>query len=128
MTFLLFPDRAAGSRDSWEFLPDSGVKKMLPQLDAQQIMNIGRVNSHKCMEMILRARRERNLTRDYINGLSSRHRGLIYFHSGISPLRNNLKFEALTTEERKKIIHSLRDLRELFELIPASLSDTDSDI
>ena len=101
---------------------------MLPQLSAEQIMNTGRVNSHKCMEMILRARRERNLTRDYINSLSSRYRGLIYFHSGISRVRHNLKFEALTREERRKIIHSLRDLRELFKLIPASLSDTDSDI
>lgn len=94
--------------------------------NAEQMMKTGRINSRKCMNMILQARREKNLTRDFINRLSSRHRGLIYFHSSIGRGRHHLKFNELTRYERMQVIFSLRDLRELFSQLPESLRDDDS--
>ncbi|AXF75317.1 DUF5347 domain-containing protein [Erwinia tracheiphila] len=96
--------------------------------NAEQIMKTGRVNSRLCMNMILQARREKNLTREFINRLSSRHRGLVYFYASIPKSRHKFKFEELEKIERKQVINSLRDLRELFKSIPSTLLDSDSDI
>lgn len=101
---------------------------MQQQTDAERIRQLGLINSQKCLTAIRRARYESNLTRDFINRLSSRHRGLIYFYASIPKLRHKFKFEELERFERKQVINSLRDLREMFKSIPPALLDSDSDI
>ncbi|RQM39142.1 DUF5347 family protein [Erwinia psidii] len=101
---------------------------MQRQSDAERIRQLGLINSQKCMTVIMRARYESNLTRDFINRLSSRHRGLVYFYASIPKLRHKFKFEELEKYESKQVISSLRDLRELFKSIPPALLDSDSEI
>lgn len=96
--------------------------------EAERLRLLGLTKSKQCMDMLIKARREKNLTREFINKLSSRHRGLIYFHSLIGKGRHHLRFEELTPHERKLVISSLRDLRDLLNCIPAVLSDSDIDI
>lgn len=83
-------------------------------------------NISKCKAIISNAIKNRNDTRKFINGLSSRHRGYVYFAAGLHIEKHRLKFEALSEYDRRKVISSLRELRDLFASVPNMLSDTDS--
>lgn len=83
-------------------------------------------NISKCKAIISNARANRNDTRSFINGLSSRHRGYVYFAAGLHIEKHRLKFEALSEYDRRQVISSLRELRDLFAQIPKMLYDSDS--
>ncbi|WP_456309406.1 hypothetical protein [Serratia proteamaculans] len=92
----------------------------------EKTTQIGLKNIKKCRQIIVNARAGRNDTRSFINGLSSRYRGYVYFAAGLHIEKHRLKFEALSEHDRRKVIISLRELRDLFSQIPRSLSDADS--
>lgn len=93
---------------------------------AERMTQIGLKNLQKCKQIIIDAKANRNDTRSFINGLSSRHRGYVYFAAGLHIEKHRLKFEALSEYDRRKVISSLRELRDLFAAAPNMLSDADS--
>lgn len=99
-------------------------KSVLPDLTPEQISQIGLVQARRCLNLI--RGQNRNETKIYIDGLSSRHRGYIYFAAGLQPHLNRLTFAELNRDERTKVIAALRDLKSLFGSIPKILSDADS--
>ncbi|CAI1094119.1 DUF5347 domain-containing protein [Serratia entomophila] len=87
---------------------------------------LGLAHSYKCMQMIAAFKTACNETKEFINSLHSRHRGLIYFTAEIPKARHRLKFEHLTERERLAVIEAMRELRELVGSFPHRLSNTDS--
>lgn len=92
----------------------------------EKTTQIGLKNLKKCRQIIINAKAGRNDTRYFINSLSSRYRGYVYFAAGLHIEKHCLKFEALSEYDRKKVISSLRELRDLCSQVPKSLSDADS--
>ncbi|QGH60769.1 DUF5347 family protein [Serratia proteamaculans] len=86
----------------------------------------GLAHSYKCRQMIAAFKSDDNETKECINSLHSRYRGLVYFTAEIPKARHQLKFEHLTERERLAVIEAMRELRELVGSFPHRLSNVDS--
>lgn len=86
----------------------------------------GLAYSYKCMQMIAAAKTAGNETKECVNSLHSRYRGLIYFIAEIPKVRHKMKFEQLSERERLAVIEAMRELRELVGSFPHRLSNVDS--
>lgn len=101
---------------------------MQKQTDSELQRQRSIIQVRKCQDMIAESKKNRNETKLFINGLGSRYRIYIYSFSGLHHENNNLKFEQLTSNDRRKVINGLRELRDWIKTVPTVLPDKDINI
>lgn len=95
-------------------------------LTAEQIAR-GLSHAAKLKRLVIRARTEKNLVRDFFEKLRvSRYRAVIYFWARIGAERHSLHFEELTEQERIAIINAMLEMRELVNEFPKDILHDDA--